>query len=75
MTCRHYVFVRYIKTAIPISILFGASILTYSSAGQHPRLYVDEWMGAKANFVQILQQSPIPHYVHASGNDRASKTT
>ena len=28
-----------IKAALPISILFGASILTYSSAGQHPRLF------------------------------------
>ena len=32
--------VMIIKAALPISILFGASItiLTYSSAGQHPRL-------------------------------------
>ena len=30
--------VMIIKAALPISILFGASTLTYSSAGQHPRL-------------------------------------
>ena len=33
-------FVMIIRAALPISILFGASILTYSSTGQHPRPHV-----------------------------------